>query len=98
MKNFSKLSSMKIINTEILLHATFYGNKKQKKSPAVSFTAKLVKQVAKAHSEKMSFQQLFKLRKRICIFYMFRQIIPEKRFTYTKLAITIFGKRTRNIK
>ena len=47
----------------------------------VSFTVKLVKQLAKAHSEKMSFQQPSKLRNRIDVFYVFRQIIPQKRST-----------------
>ena len=64
----------------------------------MSFIVKLVKQLAKADSEKMSFQQPFKPKNRIGIFYVFRQIISQKRFTFTKPAITIFRKRTRNIK
>ena len=78
---------MKIINTETLLNATFYNTKE---SSAVGYTVKLVKQLAKAHSEKMSFQQPFELRNGIGIFYVFRQIILEKKSTYTKPVITIF--------
>ena len=59
-----------------MLHSTVL---KYKENPAVSFTVKLVKQSAKAHSEKTSFQQPFYLRNKIGIFYVFRQIIPEKR-------------------
>ena len=60
-----------------------------KKSPPVSFTVTLVKQLAKALSEKMSSGKPFKLRNRISIFHVFRQIISEKRSTYIKPAINI---------
>ena len=69
-----------------------------KKNPGESFTVKLLKQLAKAHSERINFYQLFELRNRIGVVYVFRQIIPEKRSTDTKPVITMFRKRTRNIK